>query len=52
MMISDMWDDEVDERVRQDNCHHCYGWSANDRCLACGKDMMADPDQEDKYEFC
>lgn len=52
MLISDMWDDEDDERYRQDNCHHYYGWSSNCRCLNCGKQMDSDPDQEDKYEYC
>ena len=52
MLISDMWDDEDDERYRQDNCHHYYGWSSNCRCLNFGKQMDSDPDQEDKYEYC
>ena len=36
MLISDMWDDEDDERYCQENCHHWYGWSSNCRCLLCG----------------
>lgn len=52
MLTSDMWDDEDDDRQRQERCHHCYGWSANDRCLECGKDMIATQEDDDEYEFC
>lgn len=42
MDVSDMYDEDDENRLNQGECHHCYGWSANDRCLNCGKDMVAD----------